>query len=513
MIDLTGANLCSFILQEIRPVVEKHPRFRNNRGEVVLAFSNLLAYGDVRITINNVSSSGNQLSADNYACTLIGRSALAQLEGKDGSFIEWAQDIDPTGKSYVPGLYYFHVSSVNHQDQTIELVIQRMRWLEERRTQQSYGSIIRLASSIDREDVEPVDSSISLFPYMHGFYLRTYTDSLLLRQISTGHQLIPMADYWFEQTYKSNLVASTQGAYEEIPIPDGVESFKLFDGDYELRQGVDYNVNAGNIVMGAGTPRGLSIDILATYKLDPSSASPVHPENQLLGTLSADEQLVASQVYYELRRGSFGPSDVIQQTGGSLWAKNLQEPGDNLTWEARAQGPLQTKIAKRMSTNTDLIPGVLLAFGDKVFEGDQAVLFVFPDECETYQVYAGKEETSFDIEVKANDLMTASEIAADIRTYMTVTGRERIESAGFGVGTIGKTYRGETKDVSGTSASHVFTLSVRGLADWEYRKPLITRIATIDVSGVDMANALPGKPFMPSSIKAFGIEAFMPRYS
>jgi hypothetical protein len=167
-----------------------------------------------------------------------------------------------------------------------------------------------------------------------------------------------------------------------------------------------------------------------------------------------------------------------------------------------------------MALNTNLIEGLSIAIGDQVVVGDQCAILVSPKVSEVYEIYGSKENVNFTIEVKANDRMTASEIAEMIKGSLLVRERDNMEANGLTIFEISKESINESRDSSGTAPTTTYSLSVSAAADWELYIPLVTRISqfNIDVQDTPQTDFL-GKLSLPPRISVLGNIQFLPNYS
>jgi hypothetical protein len=506
--DLTGAGLLTFLIREIRYIAAQHPRFKDNNGEALVAYSNLISFSDVKIQVSNLSSSGTRLSPDNFFATQMGRMTVAKIETKPGHFIEWAREMDPNNVLPEPGIYYYNVDAVDEKEQTVSFTSQAYKWYQGEK-EFAEGSFISVSPDIDTAGIVFSDPSVKFVPMLAKIQLLTYVapDTTL----SLGSRvLVPGEDYWVS-CERTKVIATTRGGTEFIPYPKGFERLDLFIDDRCLRQGSDYWIQSNGIRLGDLTPVGREVLARGPFREDPAVEGFVNPENKLDFAVDVNHELVKDQTVYYLNRVFHDASDLVI-TSDSVWLRVLATPGTKIEWEARVAGPLDTVQATKMMTSRNILPGAEIAIGDRVVVGDQCAIVVAPETCETYEIYGSKENVSFELEVSTNDVITTSELAELLRTYFAVTGRDRLESAGITVFEVTKSYRGEQKDASGTSARHMATVSIQAAADWEFYKPLVTRMDWGDLE-VDTNSSLPGNPSVQGRYRQFGAFVFVPSYS
>jgi hypothetical protein len=168
------------------------------------------------------------------------------------------------------------------------------------------------------------------------------------------------------------------------------------------------------------------------------------------------------------------------------------------------------KKGRKMEMNKDLVPGLWVAIGDLVMKDDQAAIIVSPTWTETYEVFGSKENLTFALEVKSNDLSTASEISELIKHRLLVQARTNMEADGITIFEVGRDQQGEQRDPSGTALSYSYMLNVSASADWKTFIPLVTRLISFDVNSAPHIAGYPGKLNYSPRTKALGKFLFTP---
>lgn len=500
--------MATFILGELRPVISRHPRFRDNDGSAVTAFSNLITYKDVSLTVGSTRSNGDRQSADNFVCTVLGRAVFAKLNGMNGSFVEWLRETQVGDILPAPGLYYLSIESVNEESREVKAVLQPYRWLEGRRGP-GVGSRVYTRLGLSPAYIAPTDPLIDYVPESQGLRILTYTADLQLKRTDTNVVLTPGTDWWIEPFERHLVTTNTPGGQvNDIQIPPDYVSFDLYDqNDVKLRPGQDWVWTGEDTVrLAPWTAKGLDIWAEGTWRRSPSGDLWVNPENFLQLDVAKDEKVVPGQAIYTLVRGEFVDDIGVNSQGVGVF-KHLMDIGDRARWEVRVEVPQFYITFKKMAINPNFIPGLTVAVGDQVEVGDQGAIIVFPNRCEVYEVYGAKDNVSFDLTVKSNDLLTSTELAQLVKNHLLIEGRDRLESAGLSIQTVSTAYTGGARDASGTTATHSVTLSVIALADWEYHKPLVNRVDDIDVD----FKTYPGSP-EAAGLVVYGISRFTPSY-
>lgn len=522
MLDLTGDNVTSYLLREIKDIVNRNPRFRRLGGDTTIQTSSMVAWGDVRVEVGRVSSQGTRLSTDYFMCTQHGRAILAKLENSEGNFIEWVQEIrdytDTLGnQTPEAGVYYLNVDSVNEATREVGLTLQKYRW-REGKSEFASGTIVYFSPLINPELVTPVDPDILFEIHGNTMSILTYS-SVPLELISEGIPLVPNTDFWYQRNETRVIIESTVFGIQtaNLPFSEYLE-VKFFDQDgYELRKDVDFTfLSASQIKLSAWTAEGMTVYGVFYVKVDPTTAPvPADENNFSFGTLPLDDEQIASdQVTIFTNYGnSYGASDLVKDANGNYWLKSLLKTGEQVTWELRINAGLTTVTAHKLAVNRNIIDGLSIGIGDKVEVGDQCAILVSPYRTETYEVYGSKENITFNITVKANDRSTASEIAEDIRSHLLIRSRNEMESNGLTVFEITKDSDNSSRDASGTAPTTTYTLNISAAADWELYIPMVTRIGSFAVDIIEKASDFPGKPQAYARLASLGSTQFIPSYT
>lgn len=528
MLDLTGENLATYLLRELKDIVNRNPRFRNRGGDVFVQSSNLIQWGDLQVQISGINAAGTRLSPDYFMCTQHGHTVMAKLENKDGLFIEWVKENRILTDDYLnltypePGVYYLNVDAVNEGTREVQVTRQTYKWASSESTF-AKGSAILFHSSVNPDDVYPTDPAVTYIRSGGNLFITTYnTDQPIALQTDAG-PLTPMVQYWYIRDVDEVITEATVTGRQDwdLPITDYLKVVITDQDGYELRDGIDFQfVSPGRIRLGEWTPPGSKLTGRFTVKANPLTTSVIHPENRLPMTpLGPEETLTTGQVMIRSTFGDiYSEADLIIAGDGSLWLKNLLRPGERVIWEARVNAGQEQVTAKKLAVNTNIIEGLSIAIGDLVNVDDQCVILVSPNMTETYEVYGSKENISFDIRVRANDRLTASDIATMIRSHLLVQDRAEMEANGVTIFEVSKNSLTEQKDQSGVTPSTVYTLSVSAAADWELYIPLVTRIGYLDIVVDDPTKNywdmdFPGKPTILPRLSSPGGTQFIPYYA
>src|SRR5271156_1439267 len=160
MIDLTGANLIAYLLRMIRDIVERNPRWKSTLGEVTFPANTIIRWKDVWVSITSVTTSGNRLSPAYFMFTQISRAILAKVGDKDGQFIEWTREVDPTRQTPVSGVYYLNIDFFDDRTRDLGLTVHKYRWVEGK-VKEATGTVVHFAPGIDVSTVVFSDSTTS----------------------------------------------------------------------------------------------------------------------------------------------------------------------------------------------------------------------------------------------------------------------------------------------------------------------------------------------------------------
>jgi hypothetical protein len=626
MIDLTGANLVNYMLRMIRDIVDRNPRWKNSLGEVTFPANTVIKWRDAWVTITNVSTSGNRLSPNYFMCTQIGRAILAKVADKDGQFIEWTREVDPTQTTPPAGVYYINVDYFSDQTRDLGLTVHMYRWVEGK-LKNATGTIVNFAPGIDVTTITLSDAATSLpiqanlyNSSIGGFaYLITPTQNLVATYGVTasawdpnvgyasgaivsyggsewiagapntgmqpnfyptfwtpysvlvpnaGQRLVPGVDYWYQRPQSAVIIQTTVSGTQLAEIPSPYVSVTLTDQDgYTLRPGLDYTFQGPQwVILSPYTPPGSTITANMIVKVNPYTTVGIMPENYLQVGLTGNETLAPNQVFIHTPEGNFTNPTV--QSDGSLLLPQLLQPGDWLRWEVRIDSGQMKARAKKWEINNltqvdpntitygrvnelgqvtqaltaaqiaggdpsslenviqtsagepllvngqqnPILAGLRLAIGDNVVVGDQCAIIVSPSLTETYEVFGSKENLTFTLEIKANDLQTASDLGEMIKRELLIMRRENTEADGLTIFEITRGYTGQARDASATASSYVYTLNVTASADWKVYIPLVTRLANLEITEIGAQTDFLGKLQMAPRMKAFGQEIFIPSY-
>jgi hypothetical protein len=384
-----------------------------------------------------------------------------------------------------------------------------------------------------------------------------------------GQSLTPLVDFWYQRPQSAVIIEKTVSGSQLANIPSPYISVTFTDQDgYVLRPGLDYVFQGPQwIVLSQYTPAGSTITANMVSKVNPVNAVGIMPENYLQVNLGPNETIASGQVFVSTTTGNF--TNPTPQPDGSLLIPQLLQPGDYLRWEVRIDSGEVKVLAKKWEINNlaqvdpntityarvdaegnrlaqpitasfvqnadpseltnvvqtsagtpllvdghqnPILPGLRLAIGDNVVVGDQCAIIVSPGLTETYEVFGSKENLSFTLEVKANDLQTSSDLAEMIKSQLLVMTRENTEADGITIFEVSRSFTGQARDTSGTAPTYINTITVSAAADWKVYIPLVTRLTHFEIAETMVETDFLGKLQMAPRMKAFGSEIFIPSY-
>jgi len=137
------------------------------------------------------------------------------------------------------------------------------------------------------------------------------------------------------------------------------------------------------------------------------------------------------------------------------------------------------------SDNT-IIPGVVLAFGNRIKVGDKCAIIVTPERGPAFEEYGGHFIMSFDLDSIAVKDSTQSEQINDYAIMSLLRDKLKFEDDGLTI-VDGPTIGGESEDVYDEEGDeHYFSnsFSVSFQTDWAYYKPLPITVSQVVVNTV-----------------------------
>jgi hypothetical protein len=540
-------------MRVVKDAVIRNPRFRNTLGEVTFASNNQVNWGDVQVLVKSVTTSGTRLSPDYFMKTQHGRTILAKVGDKEGTFVEWVTENDKTRLTPKTGVYYFNVDAVNEQTREVNLTVQQYRW-EQGQFKNAEGTKVLLRDGIDGTTLTATDAAnptgqVNVVAFEKHLYLLTPTEELILTD-PTPTVLTPNVDYWILRAQTQVVCQSTAGGRELISVPTNYTMLSILDQDgYELRKNVDYTFQGpGWILVSAFTPPAQTLSARGVFKLNPAveGIPATNPENVIHLNIGPTESLAPGQINISATSGDY--TAVDPDANGNVTLPVLLLPGEYFRYDVRIltanftivghkyelNGFKKTRFDKTAGgpdANTpgpgayvldldpatqqpiDPIPGMVLAIGDAVVKDDQCAVIVNQDITETYEVFGSKENLSFVLECKSNDYQTSSDISELLKRELLIMRRENMEADGITIFEATRDNQSEQRDPSGTASRYTFTVTISASADWKVFVPCVTRLASYEVRESAYMDGYTGKINMAPRLQAFGAFQFIPAYA
>jgi hypothetical protein len=539
---LTGAQFSGYLLRQCRDIANRNPRFREALGAVSFPFNNRMQFADAEVIVSDFQADGARQSPDYYRSTQLGRAIVAKVGGHEGKFIAWANEVDTTGNVLDAGVYYINVDWVAEEaipaasdpkavprtgaDRKVPagarvgdvgFTVQKHKWREGcvGAVESAAGSVIQFRDGIDAQAVTISDLEIgNPVPVLAGSSsLQLLGNAQSIRAVMNGTVVLtPITDFWVERDTKTTIIPTTVFGTQTAFLPANLTVTKLVDQDGDiLRPGIDYTlIGDGAVQFAAWTVAGSTISAVGTSILDPSIAGNcINPENILSFNLLPGETLDQGEVTVCTQDGVV--TTLTVGTDGSVALPTPLPTGGWCRWEVRILTGEYRVTGRRNAIQQTMIPGLWVAISDEVEAGDQAVVLVSPTLTQTYMVYGATEGVSCTVEVRANDPLTATDLASAIKRELMIYRREGMQNDGvFLLQASFSGPGGAARDNSGTASTHVASLGLSGTVEWREYRPLITRVTHFDIS--TNPEVFPRQVTDVGRFQALGSTGFIPDY-
>lgn len=174
-------------------------------------------------------------------------------------------------------------------------------------------------------------------------------------------------------------------------------------------------------------------------------------------------------------------------------------------------------IEGKHRANITAIPGVILAFGDKVIPGDKQVVQVTRRRERVAKVTGSHFEADLDLSVFARDPQTAAELCDHLVSDIWGNMRLPLTSEGFIIDDLNST--GDSQDTYNESTGDMMFLqgiSMRVLVEWKKFVPYVSNLSGVNIdilmakeflyrdSGYPLADALGGSLIVPTPFVLIG---------
>ena len=169
-----------------------------------------------------------------------------------------------------------------------------------------------------------------------------------------------------------------------------------------------------------------------------------------------------------------GGEYTIDYNTGVIKFLTTEFPGSIITADYRYAAPSIGPVRWQWNTaDWKTLPGVVLAFGKRGRAGDKQAVVIYSDRVETAQAFGGRFESSFELDVIAQDPIQMEEIAD--QTIMYLWGEKRSNLSFEGIEIIDTSMGGEAEEAYDDTADiyyYNYSLTIQFQSDWEIHMPL-----------------------------------------
>lgn len=245
------------------------------------------------------------------------------------------------------------------------------------------------------------------------------------------------------------------------------------------------------------------------FAIDPLLTVTDQPVLKFITGIEHEGQLDAIPVQGTLRlyeNGRFllmeGTDYVVDYETGKITFSKTFSPLSKVTADFRYASPSIGPVDFTWnSSNSTVLPGVVLAFGKRAETGQKIAVVVYQDRVQAAEAFGGKFEVSFDLDVLATDTTQLEEITDLSVMYLWGQKKSVLELEGIEVVDI--SIGGETEeaiDETGGNFLYSASLSVQLRADWEIHVPMPLTISKVTPMSEDskIANSVLGQMFYGS---------------
>ena len=212
-----------------------------------------------------------------------------------------------------------------------------------------------------------------------------------------------------------------------------------------------------------------------------------------------ERAMMVDPTHYVVGAGKFHPESlqVIEMPGNLPYFEGVNYSADPETGVITLTTPLPSgtylsvdyyhagdsigpiPIADNTANNT-AIPGVVLAFGRRIYDGDVMAVVVTERRAESAREYGGRWEMSLDFDIVARDVHAQAEILDRTLLYLHAQLRDRLSFEGIEITQVNS--GGEAEEVYDDNADDYFytgSISVTLETEWAIRMPMpgcLTRV-------------------------------------
>ena len=222
--------------------------------------------------------------------------------------------------------------------------------------------------------------------------------------------------------------------------------------------------------------------------------------------------LVLTPLLSEVAAGSFHPGSLrvyempgnipyynevnytADATTGQITLASPMAPGTYLSVDYRYAGTSTGPFPiPENGANVDAVPGVVLAFGRRSYEGDIMAVVVGDRREAVAREFGGRWEMSMDFDIMARDLYAQGEITDRTLMYLYTEARERLSGKGIEITSV--SMGGEAEEIydeTGDDYFYTASLSLSVLTDWSIHIPLPITLTRVIPTTVSQAEAVAG---------------------
>lgn len=211
---------------------------------------------------------------------------------------------------------------------------------------------------------------------------------------------------------------------------------------------------------------------------------------------------VLEPLLYEVSSGSFHPGSlrVYEMPGNILYEDGINYTADPTTGRITLESPLLSGTYlsvdyRHVGTTVgpvplpengavdNVIPGVVIAFGRRAYDGDIMAVVVGDRREEVANEFGGKWEMSLDLDIMARDLYAQGEITDRTLMFLYTEARDRFSQEGIEL--TEASAGGEAEEVydeNGDDYYYTSSLSISIMTDWSIQVPTGRKISRVNTN-------------------------------